>query len=279
MISQPEERLILDHAYVPEHVPGYVRAISGAEAHLVEEYLCYAAEASLIFIGYPLRSPFQEEAMREALNAALSRFRPKQVALIAPAISLDRGAIRQRDRDHYYRLDLSTLTVQANVRNMIRRASGEVRVERGQEMEQEHVRLVSEFLESHPVGQDTGYLYERIPAYVSAVSTAWVLSARNGAGSLAAFAVAELAARDYAFYQFSFRSKHSYVPGTSDLLLYALVEAARQEGKSFVNLGLGIHPGVMRFKEKWGGKPFLPYEYCRYAPGPSRPFDLFLRQL
>jgi hypothetical protein len=26
-----------------------------------------------------------------------------------------------------------------------------------------------------------------------------------------------------------------------------------------LNLGLGIHPGIVHFKEKWGGQPLLNY--------------------
>jgi hypothetical protein len=279
MITPPEERLILSHAYVPEHLPGYVRAISGAEPYLLDDFLCYSAEASLIFIGYPLASPFDEKAMTDTLGGAVSRLHPEQVALIAPTIPINRGTCRQHERDHYYRLDLSALRVHAKVRNMIRRASREVRVERTGRMEEEHVRLVSEFLDSQPVSQDIRYIYERIPAYVSEVSSVRLFSARNAAGNLVAFDVADFGGKDYAFYQFNFRSKSAHVPGASDLLLHELVGAAREEGKAFVNLGLGIHQGVVHFKEKWGGKAFLTYEYCRYAPGPRTLFDLLLRKL
>jgi hypothetical protein len=38
-----------------------------------------------------------------------------------------------------------------------------------------------------------------------------------------------------------------------------MVHLAQAEGKKALNLGLGIHPGVSRFKEKWGGTPFLAH--------------------
>jgi hypothetical protein len=31
-------------------------------------------------------------------------------------------------------------------------------------------------------------------------------------------------------------------------------------GKKAINLGLAMSAGNRRFKEKWGGKPFLPYQ-------------------
>jgi hypothetical protein len=41
-----------------------------------------------------------------------------------------------------------------------------------------------------------------------------------------------------------------------------MVNLAQSEGKAALNLGLGIHPGIRHFKEKWGGIPFLPYSYA-----------------
>jgi len=279
MLTPSEDELVWTHAYLPEHLPGFVTAISQAEPHLLDDYLCYYAEGVLIFVGYPLRSPLDERAMTDGLGSAVSRFKPRQVALLAPSIPLDRGLCQDRESDQYYRLDLSGLTIRAKVRNMIRRASREVEVETSDRLAGEHVRLISEFLASRELSQDMRYIYERIPAYVAAVPTVRVVGARSRTGELVAFDVVDFGARDYAFYQFNFRSKQANVPGASDLLLYTVAEAARLDGKAFLNLGLGIHTGVVHFKEKWGGTPFLAYEYCRYAPGRPGLFELLLRNL
>lgn len=279
MITASEERFIAGYAYVPEHLPGYVTAISGAEPHLLGDYLCYRAEDSLVFIGYALRSPFDEKAMTEALASALSRFRPTQVALTAPAISMVQGACRTRERDHYYRLALSCLSIPPKVRNMIRRASRELHVESTREMKEEHTRLVRELLDSRQLDEDTRYILERIPAYVSSVPTARVFNVRDAAEHLVGFDVAEFGARDYAFYQFNVRSRRHYIPGASDLLLREVIAAARTQGKPFINLGLGINEGVAHFKRKWGGRPFLAYEYCRYEPSAPRLFHALLQKL
>ena len=79
------------------------------------------------------------------------------------------------------------------------------------------------------------------------------------AGKLAAFNIVDLGAADYAFYLFSFRSGKIKVPGASDLLFHEMVNLAQTEGKKAVNLGLGVNAGIRRFKEKWGGVPFLDY--------------------
>ncbi len=279
MITAAEKEFVATYAYVPEHLPGYVTSIARAQPYLLGDYLCYRAENALIFIGYPLRSPFDAKAMLRTLKVAVSRFTPGQVALIAPAIPIDQQASDERQRDHYYRLDVSALTVHAKVSNMIRRASRELHVERGEQIGDDHMHLISEFLSSHALPDEARYIYERIPDYVSAVDAARLFTARGRAGNLVAFDVVDFGAGDYAFYQFNFCSKQFYVPGASDLLLHELVRTVRQERKAFINLGLGIHPGVIHFKEKWGGTPFLTYEYCRYRPGPPRLFDSLLQKL
>ena len=73
---------------------------------------------------------------------------------------------------------------------------------------------------------------------------------------LVAFDVAEFGAKYYAIYMFNFSSKDRYIPGASDLLLSGVINQAITEQKKYINLGLGISPGVTFFKKKWGGTPF-----------------------
>jgi hypothetical protein len=279
VITAAEENFVVNRAYVPEHIPAYVVAISRAEPHLIGDYLCYQGEGSLVFIGYPLNSAFDEKAMVEALAAAISRFSPDSVALTAPAISIPQKECRARDSDCYYRLELPALRPDKKVENMVRRASRELSVEISREIGEEHIRLIAEFLDSRRVDEGTAYIFERIPAYVSAVPTARVFDARDKHGNLAAFDVADFGARDYAFYQFNFVSKTRSAPGASDLLLHEVIRTVRMEGKPFLNLGLGIHEGIAHFKKKWGGIPFLKYEFCRYRPRPSKALAFLLGKL
>ena len=279
MLTPPEERFVLDHAYVPEHVPGYVRAISGADPYLLGDYLSFRIEDSLLINGYSLTHSSDETALRHAVEAAVARFKPGHVALIAPKIPRSLAADQPRERDQYYQLDLTRVTRDAKLQNMLRRADREVHVDCSRDIREEHLCLIAEFVHGHAVADEITYIFGRIPEYLSAVPTARVFSARDGTDTLIAFDVAEFAARDYAFYQFNFRSGKQYVPGASDLLLHAVIAAAQAEGKHFLGLGLGINSGVRRFKEKWGGQPFLPYEYCRYHPGPRSLLDILRRAL
>jgi hypothetical protein len=279
MLTPPEERFVLDHAYVPEHVPGYARAISGADPYLLGDYLSFRIEDSLLINGYSLTHSSDEAALRHAIEAAVARFKPGHVALIAPKIPETLAADQPRERDQYYQLDLAQVTRDAKLRNMLRRADRDVHVECSCDIREEHLCLIAEFAQGHAIAEEITYIFGRIPEYLSAVPTARVFSARDGTDRLVAFDVAEFAARDYAFYQFNFRSGKLYVPGASDLLLHAVIVAAQAEGKRFLGLGLGINAGVCRFKEKWGARPFLPYEYCRYQPGPRSLLDALRRAL
>jgi hypothetical protein len=58
-----------------------------------------------------------------------------------------------------------------------------------------------------------------------------------------------------------------------------VIRTAQEQGKRFLNLGLGINAGVRHFKEKWGGTPFLNYEYCRFTISPPRLLDVLLQRL
>lgn len=270
MITPSEEDYIRGHAYVPEHLTHYVVAISQVEPFLFGDYLCYKGEDLLIFVGYPLEESFTRESMNGMLDTAIKRFRPAQVALIAPAIALSRKICSRSDSDYYYRCELSHFHLPQKLRNVINRASRELYIEKGREVSGEHRQLISRFLNSHRVSDATRYIFERIPQYVFSVPSARVFNARDRSGRLVAFSVAEFGAKNYAFYMFNFPSRQNYVPGASDLLLHELIKTALGEGKPFINLGLGINAGVTFFKKKYGGIPFLRYEYCLYNPEGKR---------
>jgi hypothetical protein len=275
MITPAEEDFIKNVAYVPEHMPGYGAAISGGETFLLENYICYRGKEFLIFIGYPFQDPFDETKMEKILAAAIQRFTPARVALIAPSTGRRDG--ERGDSDAYYQLDLAALNIPSKVKNMVQRASQHLQVEKGREFKDEHRQLVADFLGSRRVSEETHTIFQKIHEYLTSVPTACVLSARARDGRLAGFDVAEFGAKNYAFYMFNFRSSRNAGPGTSDLLLYELIQEARQQGKRFVNLGLGVNAGVTFFKKKWGGRPFLNHEFIIFKPRRTSPFEALLQ--
>jgi hypothetical protein len=279
MITAAQQNYIQDHAYVPEHLPHYVTAISQTEPFLFGDYLAYAKRDHLILVGYPFQEPFEEKRMRNAMEKAIKRFKPESVSLIAPSIPPSLNDCAHSSSDHYYRLDLSVLSISQKLRNMLSRAGRELSVEKNRNFDEEHRKMVEEFLKVHPLDEATRFIFRRIGDYLSSSTTTWVFDARNGRNELVAFDVAELKPRSYSFYMFNFSSATRYVPGVSDLLLSEVIQQAKAEGKKYINLGLGINPGVTFFKKKWGGLVFLPYSFCLHRPSKKGNLETLLHKL
>ncbi len=279
MITASQLDYIEDYAYVPEHIHHYVTAISKAEPFFFRDFLAYAKKDRLIFVGYPLKEPFEEKWMRSALEDAIKRFKPESVSLIAPSIPSSLNDCVYPPSDRYYRLDLSALSISQKLRNMLSRAGRELSVEKNKDFDEEHRKIVDDFLKTHPVDEATRFIFEKIGEYLSSSTTAWAFDAKNNRGELVAFDVAEFKPRDYTIYMFNFSSDALYVPGASDLLLSAVIKQAKTDRKKYINLGLGINPGVTFFKKKWGGTPFLPYAFCLYHPSIKENLETLLQKL
>ena len=255
MLNDQERQWIYRHAYIPEHIPDYVGAVSGAEPFLHANYLCFLGKNHLFFNGYPL-GPDADPPMR-VYDFFCERFLPKTVALIASSIWLPTEQYEHQATDTYYRLDLPLTPIDAAVAYMLRRARRDLQVSHGS-FGKEHKKIVKEFLAGHRFNRRQKYLYQHIPQYLNSSDSVVLFEARRQ-NDLVAFNIVDLGAADYAFYLFSFRSGKLNVPGASDLLFYEMVKLAHDAGKKAVNLGLGINAGIRRFKEKWGGAPFLDY--------------------
>ncbi len=279
MITAAQQDHIETHAYVPEHIPQYVTAISQTEPHLFGDFLAYSKKGLFIFVGYPLKEPFNEKQMGKVLEEVIRRFKPESLSLTGPAIPSSFKNYERAPSDHYYRLDLSSLSISQKLRNMLKRAGRELAIEKKKNFDEDHRRMVEEFLKTHPVDEETRFIFRRIDAYLSSSKSAWVFDARNKSGELVAFDIAEFGPKDYAIYMFNFNSDAFYVPGASDLLLAEVIQQAKTDRKKYVNLGLGINPGVTFFKKKWGGVVFLPHAYCLYRPSRKENLEALLQKL
>lgn len=255
MLNQEDLDRVYRQAYLPEHLPDYVEAMSGAQAHLIGNYLCYTRKGHLIFIGYPVG--VSSDDTPGAYVSACERFDPATVAIIAPDLWLDPATVEKQSRDSYYRLHLPLKASNPDAAYMVRRAKKELEVTHGS-FGKEHKKLVKAFIKSHRLSAEQVYIFKHIGQYLARSSTAHLLETRKR-DLLVAFTVVDSGSADYAFYLFNLRSKKENIPGASDLLFKAMVELAQSEGKKAINLGLGIHAGIRRFKEKWGGEPFLSY--------------------
>ena len=256
MLSNEEHQRIYRQAYLPEHLPDYVTAVSGAEPYLIKNHLCFFHRRHLMFIGFPLGDPADDTI--QAYSSACERFRPATVSIIAPEIWLAEDDCEKQAPDSYYRLKLPLDGLQAEVAYMVRRAGRDLVVSRGK-FSRDHKHIVKTFLSSRRFTPEQTHLFKRIHAYLKYSSSAVLLDARKS-GRLAAFTVLDLGSAEYAFYLFNFRSTKFNIPGSSDLLFSEMVSIAQSNGKKAINLGLAVNPGIRYFKEKWGGVPFLSYE-------------------
>jgi hypothetical protein len=255
MLNSSEHNRIYQQAYVPEHLPEYVAAISGSEPYLFQDYLCYLHSNHLIFIGYPLGDDSAE--ISRAYQAACERLNPQTIMLVADDLSWLPEGNQTHAGDRYYRLNLPLKTVTPEVAYMVRRAERELRIGTGK-FGREHKKIIKDFMDRQNLSAEQIHIFKHIKNYMKPSKTAHLLEARR-ADRLVAFSIVDLGSARYAFYQFNFRSAKIAVPGASDLLFHEMVKLAQSEGKQAINLGLGIHSGIRRFKEKWGGQPFLAH--------------------
>jgi len=256
MLSKEEYQRIYRQAYLPEHLTDYVAAISGAEPYLIKNHLCFCLRRHMMFIGFPLGNSSGETA--QAYISACKRWKPATVSIIAPEIWLAEYECEKQPADTYYRLKLPLEALQTDVAYMVRRGQRELVVSKGH-FGRDHKHLVKGFLKDHRFTPQQIHLFKHLHYYLKHSTSAVLLDARKG-GRLAAFTVMDLGAADYAFYLFNFRSTKFNIPGASDLLFHEMVNLAQSNGKKAVNLGFAINAGNRRFKEKWGGAPFLSCE-------------------
>jgi hypothetical protein len=279
MINSSERAYIAEHAYLPEHLPDYVSAISDTEPYLIGDFVLHVRADCVIFVGYPLVGEWHEARLLAALEQAQTRFNPAHISVITPVIPASFDDWVSSPADDYYRLDLAQLLIPKKIRNMLRRARREVNISHGQ-FDREHKKLLNKFLRGSNFDKATRFIFQRLPEYI-ATDSAQLYDARNTQGDLIAFDVAEIGARNYAFYMFNVCPRKANFPGASDLLLAYIIEQAQAQGKRYLNLGLGIHPGIQFFKQKWGGDAFLKhFNYSKNTGQSAAPWntvDSFLR--
>lgn len=271
MISPEQERDVLERAYVPEHTVGLMRLVSKGEPFLIGEYLCLRGDDWVIVVGYPLEGTFTGEGLAAVVRDAANRFRPESLWFIAPEVpdSLAEGC-QERESDDYYTLALQGFEVKPSLGRLVARAARDLIVERERKLLGAHQDLVSEFLERAGPPPRIRQLFLSMADYVPRSDTAIVLTARHHGGEVSAFYVVDLEAQGFATYVVGCHSRRRYVPGASDLLFVEMVNLARESGKSYIHLGLGVNDGIRAFKSKWGGVPSRRYEFCgrsRRTPG------------
>jgi len=275
MITPEEETYVLTRAYVPEHIVSLMTLISKGGPFLIEDHLGFVKDNWLILVGYPLEGNFSQERCERILKQAVDTFRPEYLWFIGPeSPSSLLNSCKERQTDQYYTLDIEKTPLRPSLRRAANKASEKLIIERGRTISQEHQALISELLKREKLPDRVRELYLAMPEYVGRSSSAWTIDARDLTGNLCAFSVIELGAKNFSAYILGSHSKKHYVPHASDLIFFEMIHLTREHGKSTINLGLGVNEGIQRFKKKWGGKPFLKYEFCERRYGAARKVSL-----
>ena len=271
MLTPEEEAHVLSKAYVPEHIVSLMAIISKGEPFLIEDFLCFTKDNWFILVGYPLGGNFSQEGCERILKQAVERFRPEYLWFIGPEIPASLlDTCKERETDQYYRLDLEQTKLKPSLQRVAEKAFKELTVERSHSISKEHEALISDLLKREKLPPRLGELYRAMPYYVAHSSSACVLNARDKNGKLCAFYVIELGAKNFSTYILGTHLKKHYVPHASDLLFLEMIKLTQEHGKNIINLGLGVNEGIRRFKEKWGGTPYLNYEFCERFYGYTR---------
>jgi hypothetical protein len=275
MITREEEAYVMTRAYVPEHIVSLMTLISKGDPFLIEDHLGFVKGNWLILVGYPLERIFSQERCERILKQAVDTFRPEYLWFIGPeSPSSLLNSCKERQTDQYYMFDIEKTIPSPSLQRAADKASEKLIIERGRSISKEHQALISELLNREKLPDRVRELYRAMPEYVGRSSSAWTIDARDNTGNLCAFSVIELGAKNFSAYILGSHSKKHYVPHASDRLFLEMINLTREHGKSSINLGLGVNEGIQRFKKKWGGKPFLKYEFCERRYGAARKVSL-----
>lgn len=270
---------ILERAVVPEHSVGFMRAVSGGEPFLEGAYLFLAAQDWLVAVGYSLDGTPDSAGFESALRGALLRTKARRCWAISPSLPA-RLRCWCRERDHYYTLPVDT-PLPARLVRRAERASRALHVERGNTFTAGHRRLWAEFLGRVPLPPNVRELYARTEQALAEAPALTLLNAWDGDGRLVACLLVDSAPRRFLSYLIGAHSRLGVIPHASDRLFLEMVRMAREAGKEFIHLGLGVHDGIRRFKTKWGAAATLPYEMAAWEEreGVRGEVDRFMRVL
>ncbi|WP_300709514.1 TraB/GumN family protein [uncultured Desulfovibrio sp.] len=245
-------------ARIPEHSPALMAVASGGRPLRVGDYLFFHSGDQLIGIGYALTGGSSPAAFAAAFREARRQTGAVRFHLMAPRLPAEwRAHVTETDR--YYVLPTQA-QVPSRLRAPVARARAALRLEAGREFTPAHRRLWGEFLGRAALPPSVRALYGRVEDLLRDPSCrVSLLNAFDGGGHLAACLLMDEAPAHFDAYLLGAHSREYYTPHAADALFALMLERARQRGKRFLHLGLGVNEGIARFKRKWGGRPALRY--------------------
>jgi hypothetical protein len=276
MITAEEEKYILTHAYIPEHLVGLMTRVSGGEPFLVDDYFYCRKGDWIIIVGYPLQHDFIINEFETVFNNLKKKYRPKYVSLVAPELPLSvTDSCRERESDYYYTLDIENITISSHLKRLVNKTLKSLKVEHSNHFRKDHNELSLEFIERVDPPPRVKEFLLKMPEYVGHSSNSIVLNAWDYKDNLTAFYIVDLWAKNFSTYVIGCHSKINYVPGASDLLFFEMIKKSKEYAKNYIHLGLGVNKGIRQFKKKWGGIPSHKYEMCELVMRKPSIFDVF----
>lgn len=263
MITTDEKRFILANAYVPEHSVDLMTSVSGGEPFLIDGYFGCRRGEEIILVGYPLQHKFDVNELGTFVDQMQKKINPSTISLIAPELSKQfTSSCVENECDDYYTLNIHDRNNKKGEGRLSSTARKKLSIECSTEMGKAQGILSAEFIEEVQPPMRVKNLLLKMPTFVNRSRDSVVLNAWDKNNNLAAFYVVDLSARDFSAYVIGCRSKKCPIPGASDLLFFEMIQMSKVYDKQYIHLGLGVNPGIERFKKKWGGSPTQTYEMC-----------------
>ncbi len=257
-------------ASVPEHSVPFMRAMSGGGAFAEGDYLFFAADDWLIAVGYPLQGAYDPDVFLRALDLALARSGTalRRCWAIAPELP-PALAPHRTESDVYYTLSAAARPP-ARLAGPLRKAASLLRVDECREFTPAHRRLWAEFLHRAELSPQARELFSRTSLVLAAPETDLrLLNAWDKENNLAASLLLDYAPDRFCAYMIGAYSRARYTAHAADLLFAEMLRRAREAGKEYIHLGLGVNEGIRRFKTKWGGVASLPYQAAAWQILPA----------
>lgn len=274
-LSPSQFGLFLEQARIPEHSVQFMAAMSGGRPLSQDSYLFLHADDWLLAVGYPMH-PDNNDDCPESFDQALRKVRNYTKAHNCWAISpkLPKRLRPHRvNRDVYYTLHASH-AVPNRLSRLADQASSLLSVEIGRTFTAGHRRLWAEFTSRTALPPNVHELYVRTEQVLPQCPDLYLLNAWDKHGNLAACLLLDTAPRAFLSYLLGAHSRQHYTPYASDLLFREMIRLAREHGKKYLHLGLGVNPGIRRFKTKWGAIPGIAYEMAEWKESADLKDDL-----
>ncbi|MDL2267719.1 TraB/GumN family protein [Desulfovibrio sp. OttesenSCG-928-G15] len=280
-------------ALVPEHSIPFMRSMSGGRPLVCGNYLFFASDDWLMAIGYKLDSVaahrlyadatsdrtlvdavYDHASFQSALHAVLEQTGAERCFAVAPDFP-ERIAPYIENSDSFYILPTDGQPPQA-LRGPLARAAKKLTIREGRVFTPEHRRLWAEFLGRVTMRPTARALYAKTEETLALVregksgADLLLLDALDESGTIAASLLLDFSPDLFCAYIIGAHSRQTYSAHATDLLFAHMLELARQRGKKYIHLGLGVNEGITRFKRKWGGRLVLPFRMASWIEAPRK---------